>query len=128
MPSIPIDNDIVVALSVGLPVGLGIYLAWAHRDWSTKTKTTGFAAAISGALIGAWLGFNATSGFLAIAIAIVGAAVGANLILLALDISWDRSNRSRVISEGGPSAPTQATDDAEQELQPAAVDRSSTHV
>ena len=127
-PSIPIDSDLVVALSIGLPVGLGTYLAWVHRDWSTKTKTTGFAAAISGALIGAWLGFNATSGFLAIAIAIVGAAVGANLILLALDISWDRSNRSRVISEGGPSAPTQATDDAEQELQPAAVDRSSTHV
>ena len=44
MPSIPIDNDLVVALSVGLPVGLGIYLAWVHRDWSAKTKTTGLAA------------------------------------------------------------------------------------
>ena len=122
-PSIPIDNDLVVALSVGLPVGLGIYLAWVHRDWSAKTKTTGLAA-ISGALIGAWLGFNATGGLLAIATAIVGAAVGANLILLALDISWDRSKRSRLIAGGGPSAPTQGTDHAEQELQPAAVDRS----
>ena len=118
----------MVALSIGLPVGLGIYLAWVHRDWSTKTKTTGLAAAISGALIGAWLGFNATSGFLAIATAIIGAAVGANLILLALDISWDRSNRSRFPAGGGPSAPTQVTDDAEQEPQPAAVDRSSAHI
>jgi hypothetical protein len=98
MPSIPIDNDIVVALSVGLPVSFGIYFGWVHRDWSAKTKTTGFAAAISGALIGAWLGFNATSAFLAIATAIVGAAVGANLILLALDISWDRSNHSRFLA------------------------------
>jgi pimeloyl-ACP methyl ester carboxylesterase len=123
MPSIPINNDPVVALSIGLPVGLGIYLAWVHRDWSAMTRTTGLAA-ISGALIGAWLGFNATSGLLAIATAIVGAAVGANLILLALDISWDRSKRSRLIAGGGPSAPTQGTDHAEQELQPAAVDRS----
>jgi pimeloyl-ACP methyl ester carboxylesterase len=124
MPSIPIDNELVVALSVGLPVGLGIFLAWVHRDWSAKTKTIGLAAAISGALIGAWLGFNATSGLLAIATAIVGAAVGANLILLALDIAWDRSKRSRFIAGGGPSAPTQGTDEAEQELQPVAVDRS----
>jgi hypothetical protein len=122
-PSISIDNDLVVVLSVGLPVGLGIYLAWVHRDWSAMTRTTGLAA-ISGALIGAWLGFNATSGLLAIATAIVGAAVGANLILLAVDISWDRSKRSRFIAGGGPSAPTQGTNHAEQELQPAAVDRS----
>ena len=111
MPSIPIDNDLLVALAVGVPVGLGIYLAWVHRDWSAKTKTTGFAAAIGGALIGAWLGFNATSAFLAIATAIIGAAVGANLILLALDITWDRSNRSRFPAGAGPSAPTQVTDE-----------------
>jgi hypothetical protein len=129
MPSIPIDNDLVVALAVGVPVGLGISLAWAHRDWSTKTKTTGLAAAIGGALIGAWLGFNATSAFLAIATAIIGAAVGANLILLALDISWDRSNHSRYPAGAGPSAPTHVTDEpARQEPRPAAIDRSSTHV
>ena len=54
----------------------------------------------------------------------MGAAVGANLILLALDISWDRSKRSRFLAGGGLSAPTQGTDEAEQELQPVAVDRS----
>jgi hypothetical protein len=123
MPSVPIDNDLPVALSIGLPVGLGIYLAWMNRDWSTTTKTTGFAAAISGALIGAWLGFNVISGLPAIVTAIVGAAVGANLILLALAIAWDRSNRSRFLAGDGPSAPIQVTDEyAQQEPQPAAVD------
>ena len=27
MPSVPVDDELLVALSVGLPVGLGIYLA-----------------------------------------------------------------------------------------------------
>ena len=44
----------------------------------------------AGALVGAWLGFNATDGLLALITTIVGAAVGANLTLLALDIAWDR--------------------------------------
>jgi pimeloyl-ACP methyl ester carboxylesterase len=128
-PSVPIDSDPVVALSSGLPVGLGIYLAWVNRDWSTKTKTTGFAAEISGALIGAWLGFNATSGLPAIATAIIGAAVAANLILLALDITWNHSNRSRFPVGGGPTIPIQVNDEhAQQEPQSAAADRSSAHM
>jgi pimeloyl-ACP methyl ester carboxylesterase len=129
LPSVPIDSDPVVALSSGLPVGLGIYLAWVNRDWSAKTKTTGVAAAISGGLIGAWLGFNAASGPLALATAIIGAAVGANLILLALDITWDHSNRSRFPVGGGPTTPIQVTDEhAQQEPQSAAADRSSAHI
>jgi hypothetical protein len=53
-------------------------------------------AAAGGGLAGAWLGFNATDGLLSLITAIVGATVGANLILLALDISWDRQARDRV--------------------------------
>jgi pimeloyl-ACP methyl ester carboxylesterase len=129
MPSVPIDNELSVALSMGLPVGLGIYLAWVHRDWSAKTKTMGFAAAISGALLGAWLGVNAASGLPALLTAIIGAAVGANLILLALDIIWDRSNRSRVLTGGEPPAPTHVTaEDARQEPQPAAADISPARI
>lgn len=29
---VPLDNEAIVALSVGLPVGMGVYLAWVHRD------------------------------------------------------------------------------------------------
>jgi hypothetical protein len=129
MRSVPIDDDLPVALSCGLPVGLGIFLAWVHRDWSTKTKTTGVAAAIGGGLIGAWLGFNAASGLPAIATAILGAAVGANLILLAVDITWDRSNHRRFAVRGEPSAPTHVSGaDAQPESQPAAVEGASARI
>jgi len=55
----------------------------------------GFAAAVGGALVGAWLGFHATEGLLALITAIVGAAVGGNVTLLGLDIAWDRQVRDR---------------------------------
>jgi hypothetical protein len=80
---------------VGLPIGLGIYFAWVHRDWSRQSKATGLAAAVGGALVGAWLGFNATEGLFALITAIVGAVAGANLTPLALDIAWDRQGRDR---------------------------------
>jgi hypothetical protein len=80
---------------VGVPIATGVYLAWVDRDWLAKTKAIGFAAAAGGALVGAWLGFNATEGLLALFTAIVGAAVGGNLLLLTLDIAWDRQARDR---------------------------------
>jgi hypothetical protein len=95
---VALTDELVVALSVGLPIGLGVYLAWVNRDSATPTNT-GFAAAAGGALIGAWLGFNVTSagfGYLAPFVAIVGATVGANLALVALDIVWDRQARDRL--------------------------------
>jgi hypothetical protein len=49
-PSVPIDDELLVALSIGVPVGLGIYLAWVHRDWSAQSKGVGLAAAVAGAL------------------------------------------------------------------------------
>ena len=95
MPGTPLDDELLAALSVGVPIGLGIYFAWVNRDWSATTKTTGFAAAVGGALVGAWLGFHATTDLLALVTAIVGAAVGANLTLVLLDIAWDRQAHDR---------------------------------
>jgi hypothetical protein len=40
--------------------------------------------------VGAWLRFNATEGLVALLTTIVGAAVGGNLLLIALDIARDR--------------------------------------
>jgi hypothetical protein len=54
LPSVPIDSDPVVALFVAVPVGLGICLAWVRRDWSAQRKGVGLAAAIAGAVAGAW--------------------------------------------------------------------------
>ena len=94
--TIAIDDQLLAVVSIGVPIGLGIYLAWVNRDRQSNANTIGFAAAVGGGLAGAWLGFNATSGLLSLITAIVGATVGANLILLALDISWDRQARNRV--------------------------------
>ena len=96
---VSVIDELVVSLSVGLPIGLGVYLAWVDGASATPTNT-GLAAAAGGALIGAWLGFNVTSagfGFLAPFVAIVGATVGANLNLIGLDILWDRQTRARAI-------------------------------
>jgi pimeloyl-ACP methyl ester carboxylesterase len=40
MPSVPVDDVLLVALS-GLPVGLGIYLAWLNRELSSQSKRVG---------------------------------------------------------------------------------------
>jgi hypothetical protein len=83
---------------VGLPIGLGIYFAWVNRDWSARTKLTGFAAAVGAALVGGWLGFNATEDLLALVTTIVGASVGANLALVLLDIAWGGRARDRFVA------------------------------
>ncbi len=95
MPWVPLDDELLAVLSVGVPIGLGIYWAWVPRDGSGPTKTAGFAGALAGALVGAWLGFNTTTGLLALITAIAGATVGANLLLIALDVAWARSLRDR---------------------------------
>ena len=68
----------------------------------------GLAGATAGALVGAWLGFHATAGLLAVVTTIVGAAVGANLTLLLLDIA-----RGRAVAEvAEPSQPALTTAEA----------------
>jgi pimeloyl-ACP methyl ester carboxylesterase len=94
-PTVPLDDELLATLPVGIPIGLGIYLAWVNRAWSAWTKGIGFAAALGGALVGAWLGLNVTEGLIALVTTIAGAAVGANLTLLGLDIAWDFQARDR---------------------------------
>ena len=102
LPTVPLQDELLGALSVGVPIGLAVYFGWANRDWSARAKAIGFAAAASGALVGAWLGFNVTSagfGLLAPLFAILGAVVGANLTVLALDVAWDLQARDRFAVE-----------------------------
>jgi hypothetical protein len=94
-PEVALDDPLLAVLSIGVPVSLGIYLAWVNRDLPARARTVGFLAAAAGALVGAWLGFHASTGLLAVITTIVGAAVGANLTLLTLDISSGRHVRDR---------------------------------
>ena len=51
-PGVPVDGELFSAVTIGAPIGLGVYLAWVRRDWSARTKAIGFAAAVGGALVG----------------------------------------------------------------------------
>ena len=95
MPGVPLNDALLAVLSIGVPVGLGTYWAWVHRDWPAQSKSVGLAAAAAGALAGAWLGLHAAVDLLALITAIVGAVVGANLTLILLDISraWSADGR-----------------------------------
>jgi pimeloyl-ACP methyl ester carboxylesterase len=95
LPSTPLDDEVLTGVSVGLPVGLAVFAAWMRSDWSVVTRAVGASAALAGALVGGWLGFNATTGIGSVLTAIAGAAAGSNLALIALDVAWDRSARDR---------------------------------
>jgi len=83
LPHVPVNDVVLTAVSVGLPVGWSVYLTWVQRD---KSRRIGLAAALAGALAGAWLGYLATDGVTALLTTVVGATVGANALVLALDM------------------------------------------
>jgi hypothetical protein len=73
-PAVPIDSELLVALSMGVPIGLGIYWAWLQCDWPAETKRVGLAGALLAAIVGGWLGFHVTADLLAVFTTIAGAA------------------------------------------------------
>jgi pimeloyl-ACP methyl ester carboxylesterase len=85
--AVPIDGWKLVVPSTGVPIGLGVYLAWSRRDRSRTNDGLGFAGALGGALVAAWLGYHCAAAGLSILTAIVGAAAGANLVLIVLDVA-----------------------------------------
>lgn len=87
LPTVPLDSELMAVISVGTPIGLGTYWAWVNRDRPARATTIGIWVALTSALVGALLGFNATSGIMAVITTIVGAAAGANLGLIALDVA-----------------------------------------
>jgi RND superfamily putative drug exporter len=85
-PSLPLDDPALAIFSVGIPIGVGIHLAALDRSRPQRGR---FAIVLAGTLAGAWIGFQAGSGLLALITTIVGAALGGNLAALVLDI-WGR--------------------------------------
>jgi hypothetical protein len=53
---------------------------------------------MAGALVGAWLGFGVVDGLASLLTTIAGAAAGANLTLVLLDIAWARQADDRLPS------------------------------
>ncbi len=93
-PALSLTSELLGILAVSVPIALGLYLAWTHRDWDRGTKSLGLLAATAGALLGGWLGFTATSGLFAIVTTTIGAAAAGNLALIALSLFRERSARS----------------------------------
>ena len=92
-PAVPLDDVRLAVVSIGVPIGLGIYLAWVDR---VRRKRVGLAWTLAGALAGGWLGFQAGTGLLSLVSTIVGAALGGNLAVLALDIWATRAAEADV--------------------------------
>jgi hypothetical protein len=90
LPTVPLDDGLLIGLSVAVPVGLGVALAWVDSEMAPRARWIGVAAATSCALVGAWLGFNSMGTLFGVITALVGAAAGANLGVLALDLLWDQ--------------------------------------
>ncbi|HEX8968013.1 MAG TPA: alpha/beta fold hydrolase, partial [Chloroflexota bacterium] len=109
LPSVRLDEPLLVVLSVSAPIGLGIYFSWVHRDWPARARNAGLTAAVGGALVGAWLGVNIAEGLVAPVTAIISATVSANLILIVLDIARARSARH-------PVTPSVAVDSARERV------------
>lgn len=98
----------LTVLASGLPIGAGVALAWLDPAAPRSRRVAGVVAAVGDALIGAWLGFLATSGLLAVLTALAGAAAAANLALIGLDASsWVAP-----AANGAPPALAEPTTDA----------------
>ena len=83
MPGVSLDDQLLAMLSIGVPVGLGIYLAWVP---ATAARTPGLRGGDRRRPRRRLAGFHASTGLLALLTAILGATVGANLALIVLDV------------------------------------------
>ena len=92
LPSVPIDAELLMVVSMAAPVAIASYCAWRDPD-GAATNAAGLAAAVAGALVGAWLGFTSATGMLAVATTLVGAVAGTNLALIACDIASETRRR-----------------------------------
>ncbi|GAB3453502.1 alpha/beta fold hydrolase [Actinophytocola sediminis] len=90
-PATFIASRYLVVVSMGVAIGLGVFLAWTDRAWTPSRRRRGLAVALGGALLGALLGGYAADGLLGVPTALVGAAAVANLAVLVLDIVRDSS-------------------------------------
>ena len=122
-PALSLTSELLGILAPSVPIALGLYLAWTHRDWDRATKSLGLLAAIAGARLGGWLGFTATSGLFALVTTTIGAAAGGNLALIAVSLFRERSARGH----GNDPAATYAVAPAPGSLAPHAAHHGDAH-
>jgi hypothetical protein len=88
LPTVPLDDQVLAVVSGGLPVALAVYCGWLKPESLPAIKIVGLCAALSAAILGAWLGFHApVNPLLGLITASVGAVAAANLGLTVLDVA-----------------------------------------
>ena len=88
LPTVPVDDQALAVISVGLPVGLAVYCGWLKRDSLPVIKLVGAAAALGAAILGAWLGYHVpATPLLGAVTGALGAVAAANLGLIAVDVA-----------------------------------------
>ena len=116
-PSEPLDDQLLAVVSIAVPIWLGVYSGWVRTDTPKAMRAKGIGGAGVGAVVGAVLGFQVTSGGIALITTIIGAAAVSNLSLLVLDI-WTERVASR--GTGAPVVDPSETEHLEAEhLEPA---------
>jgi len=103
-PTLSLMSELLGILAPSLPIALGLYLAWVHRDWDRAAKSRGLLAVTGSALLGGWLGFSATSGLFALVTTTIGAAAAGNFALIAVSVFSERSARGAMATT--PPQPT----------------------
>jgi hypothetical protein len=87
LPTVPMGDQVLAVISVGLPVALAVYCGWLKRDASPTIKLVGLGTVLSDAILGAWLGNHFPATPLPGAVTgILAAVAAANLGLIVLDV------------------------------------------
>ena len=105
MPGVPLDDELLAVLSVGVPIGLGIYWAWVPRDGVRPDQDRGIRGG-TGRRPRRRVARVQRDGASGAHHRDRGATVGANLLLIALDIARARSLRDRPAAPASSPVPS----------------------
>jgi pimeloyl-ACP methyl ester carboxylesterase len=83
-PDTPIDDELLVVLSIGASVGLAVH-------WASGRGVARLAVCVAGAAVGAWLGLQAAGSPLGLLVAVPGAVAAANLAAIVTDVAAERA-------------------------------------
>jgi pimeloyl-ACP methyl ester carboxylesterase len=86
LPTVPLDDQVLVVISVGLPVALAVYCGWLKRESSPTIRLVGLGTVLSAGILGAWLGYHVSAPSLGAVTGMLAAVAAANLGLIVLDV------------------------------------------
>ncbi len=86
-PTVPLDDQAVTVISVGLPVALAVYCGWLEGIEPDNQTLVGLGTVLSAAILGAWLGYHVSAPSLGAVTGTLAAVAAANLGLIVLEVA-----------------------------------------